>query len=285
MNLVEFVLLMFTDHTAEPDFGYLTPAKVTKTIDPEFNVFIVEFSAISKDLAIISIERNSQTKSDFFLQTRAEFHKKKEMIAFDLDSTLIKEEGLDLYAKFAGKESEVALITEQAMKGLMDFKESFRERVQILKDSVMSHWEAVLKNIHLSDGAYELCQFLDEKKIIKVILSGGIYQVASFIGDALNIDTIHCNRLSSIDGKLDGKIVGSIVGKKEKADFLKQIAIQRNISLDAVVAIGDGANDLDMLNMAGTGIAYKAKPKVRQQAKYRLEHFSLRALKYLFTEF
>lgn len=200
------------------------------------------------------------------------------LACFDMDSTLIKAEVIDELAAEAGLMAEVSAITEQAMRGELDFQQSFTQRLAMLKGLKQAAVESVLNRIQFMDGAQELFRFLRVKGIYSVILSGGFDVFARHVQQQLDIDEVHANHLSFVDGALTGQAVEPIMDAKNKRATLKALAEKLGIPLSQTLAVGDGANDLLMLDQAGIGIAFKAKPKVQTSARIAIRHGSLQTV-------
>ncbi|MBO2455856.1 phosphoserine phosphatase SerB [Actinomadura barringtoniae] len=190
----------------------------------------------------------------------------KRLIVMDVDSTLIQGEVIELLAEHAGCLDEVAKVTEAAMRGELDFEGSLRERVALLAGLDASAIDEVRSKIQLAAGARTLVRTLKRLDYKFAIVSGGFTQVTDGLADELGIDYSSANTLEVSDGKLTGKVVGPVIDRAGKAKALEQFAREAGVPISQTVAIGDGANDLDMLQAAGLGIAYNAKPVVRQAA-------------------
>jgi len=203
------------------------------------------------------------------------------LFAFDMDSTLIQGEVIDELAKMAGVADQVVAITESAMRGEIEFKESFRRRVALLKGLPEARVYELLDRIPLTEGAEQLIRTLKMLGYKTAILSGGFLFFASRLQARFGIDYVHANELEIADGVVTGQVRGRIVDGVRKAELLGHIATYEKISLEQVVAVGDGANDLPMLNLAGMGIAFRAKPLVQQNADHSLTHLGLDSLLYL----
>jgi phosphoserine phosphatase len=188
------------------------------------------------------------------------------LIVMDVDSTLIQGEVIEMLAEHAGYGNEVAEVTEAAMRGDLDFEESLRERVALLKGVDESAFDAVYDAIVLTPGARTLVRILRRLGYRFALVSGGFSQVTDRLAADLGIHFSRANQLEVVDGKLTGEIVGDVVDRAGKARALREFAAELGLSEASVIAIGDGANDLDMLNAAGLGIAYNAKPVVRDAA-------------------
>ncbi len=188
------------------------------------------------------------------------------LIVMDVDSTLIQGEVIEMLAEHAGFRDEVAEVTEAAMRGDLDFEESLRERVKLLAGVDESAFDAVYDAIELAPGARTLVRILRRLGYRFALVSGGFSQITDRLADDLGIHFSRANELEVVDGKLTGEIVGDVVDRAGKARALREFAAELGLTEASVIAIGDGANDLDMLNAAGLGIAYNAKPVVRDAA-------------------
>jgi phosphoserine phosphatase len=200
------------------------------------------------------------------------------LVQLDVDSTFIQQEAIELLAAKAGVLEEVARITSAAMRGELDFAESLLARVALLSGLSDDSIGQVQQEILLTDGAMELVALLHEKGHFVSLVSGGFTNVLQPIVDELKIDFYKANTLEVIDGQLTGKIVGAIVDRAAKAQALKDFAQQCSVELADTVAIGDGANDLDMMQIAGISIAFNAKPIVEAAADYSIKERSLRSV-------
>lgn len=218
---------------------------------------------------------------DIAFQRESLFRRNRRLFAFDMDSTLIQGEVIDELAKMAGVADRVVKITESAMRGEIEFKESFRRRVALIKGLPESRVHELIGRIPLSDGAERLIGTLKTLGYKTAILSGGFIFFARHLQQRFGIDYVYANELEFADGVVTGKVSGQIVDGARKAALLKEIAQREKISLEQVVAVGDGANDLPMLNLAGMGIAFRAKPLVRQSAGHSLTQLGLDGLLYL----
>jgi phosphoserine phosphatase len=190
----------------------------------------------------------------------------KRMVVLDVDSTLIQDEAIELLAEEAGSLAEVADITARAMAGDLDFEQSLKTRVETLAGLDASILDRINERLRLTPGARTFIRTLRRLGYRTAIVSGGFTSVTDHLAGQLGIDHSHANELEIVDGKLTGRTVGPVVDRAEKAEYLKVIAEKESIPLDQVVAVGDGANDLDMLSTAGLGIAFNARPVVRQAA-------------------
>jgi phosphoserine phosphatase len=201
----------------------------------------------------------------------------------DMDSTLINIECIDEIADLAGIKPHIAAITERAMRGELDFKQSLRERVALLKGLPESALQEVIsQRLQANPGAHRWIETCQQYQIKTMLVSGGFEQFAHHVQKMLGIDYSAANRLEIVDGKLTGQVLGDIVDGQAKADFLRYQASQLQVDLSATLAIGDGANDLLMMQTAAAGVAYHAKPVVQEQADFALNYVGLDGLVNLF---
>ena len=220
-------------------------------------------------------------KIDIAFQRESIFRRNRRLFAFDMDSTLIEGEVIDELAKLAGVADEVMKVTESAMRGEIEFQQSFRRRVSLLRGLPEARVHELLDTIPLVEGAEQLIGTLKMLGYKTAILSGGFNFFAQHLQKRLGIDYVFANDLDIADGLVTGEVRTPIVDGARKAELLRQIAALENISLDQVVAVGDGANDLPMLGIAGMGIAFRAKPLVRQTASHAVSFLGLDSLLYL----
>jgi len=228
------------------------------------------FLDISRDLGI-----------DISFQVDNVYRRNRRLVAFDMDSTLIQVEVIDELAKAAGVGEKVSAITERAMQGEIDFKESFRQRLALLEGLDESVLAQIAEKLPLTLGAEHLISTLKKIGYKTAIISGGFQYFGNYLKDKLGIDYVFANQLEIIDGKVTGKISGTVVDAQRKADVLREIAQNENIRLEQVIAVGDGANDLPMLSIAGLGIAFHAKPIVKKSAKHSISNLGLDGILYL----
>ncbi|MEQ3636292.1 phosphoserine phosphatase SerB [Alcanivorax sp.] len=225
----------------------------------------------------IANERNL----DIAFQRDSAYRRNRRLVVFDMDSTLIRSEVIDELAREAGVGKQVAEITEQAMRGELDFNESFKARVALLKGLDEGALGRVRERIQLTEGAERLISTLRALGYRTAILSGGFTWFGQWLQQLLGIDYIHANELEIENGQVTGRVVGQIVNGQRKAELLRGIAAQEGISLEQVIAVGDGANDLPMLGEAGLGIAFRAKPLVKQNAEQAISTLGLDGILYL----
>ncbi len=192
---------------------------------------------------------------------------KKRLVVLDMDSTFIQQEVIDLIARAAGVGEQVAQITERAMRGEIDFKQSLSERVKLLKDLPVETLEKVREEIDLSQGAERMVKVLQALGHKVAIVSGGFEDVIGPLLKKVGVDFYRANSLETYGGKLTGVTQGPVIDRKAKADALKEFAAQCGVPLAQTVAVGDGANDLDMMALSGLSIAFNAKPLVQAAAK------------------
>jgi len=200
---------------------------------------------------------------DIAFQEDNMFRRTRRLVCFDMDSTLIETEVIDELARAAGVGEEVAEITHAAMSGEIDFDESFRQRMSLLAGLEEAVLESIAEHLPLTEGAERLFKTLKELGYKTAILSGGFKYFGRYLQNRLGVDYVYANELEIEDGKMTGRVSGRIVNGKRKAELLCELAARENISLEQVVAVGDGANDLPMLSIAGLGIAFRAKPVVK----------------------
>ncbi|MGE0615249.1 MAG: phosphoserine phosphatase SerB [Bacteriovoracia bacterium] len=237
----------------------------------------VDQSAMKKQL--LQIAQNQAV--DVALQAEGLFRRAKRLVVFDMDSTLIRNEVIDELARERGVYDEVSAITHAAMKGQMNFDQSLSERCAKLKGANAADFEKVFARIEITPGAIEMFQVLRRLGYKTALISGGFTFVADRLKEKLGIDYVYANQLEVVGGAVTGKVFPPIINAQRKADLLEVIAQQERISLDQVIAVGDGANDLLMLEKAGLGIAFNAKPLVSAQAKLSLNQKNLRSIFYL----
>ena len=233
--------------------------------------------ALKTDLLAIA----KKQEVDIALQAEGLYRRAKRLVVFDMDSTLIQSEVIDEFAREKGVYDEVSAITQSAMKGKLNFDESLIRRCEKLKGLTTDDIEKVFRRIELTAGASDLIRVLKKLGYKVALISGGFTCIADRLKEQLGIDYAYANVLEIVDGRLTGKVGQPIVNAQRKADLLEVIAQQEKIHLDQVIAIGDGANDLLMLERAGLGIAFNAKPVVRERADLSISQKNLRSILYL----
>src|SRR5690554_561769 len=226
------------------------------------------------------MELSSTLNFDISFQEESMFRRMRRLICFDMDSTLIQTEVIDELAVKAGVGDKVKAITESAMHGEIDFTESFRQRVQLLKGLDEKVLEEIAKNLPITEGLDRLVKVLQRVGFKTAILSGGFTYFGNYLQEKYGFDYMYANELEIVDGKLTGNYVGDVVDGKRKAELLRQIAQVEKIDIRQTVAVGDGANDLPMLEIAGLGIAFHAKPKVKQTAEQSLSTVGIDGILY-----
>ena len=209
------------------------------------------------------------------------FRRSRQLVVFDMDSTLIDAEVIDELAVEAGVGGQVAAITEAAMRGEVDFKQSFVQRVALLEGLSEGVLQTVAKRLRLNDGAEYLLKSLNQLGFKTAIVSGGFTFFARHLQKQLGVDYVYANELDVVKGVVTGNVVGEIIDGQRKAEILVEIANKLGLSLEQVIAVGDGANDLAMLNIAGLGIAFRAKPLVKASAKQAISNVGLDGILYL----
>ena len=223
---------------------------------------------------------SAQEEFDISLQEDNVYRRCRRLVCFDMDSTLIETEVIDELAIRAGVGDEVKAITEQAMRGEIDFCESFKRRVALLKGLDVSVMQEIAESLPVTEGVERMMTVLKRAGFKTAILSGGFTYFGNYLKRRFGIDYVYANELEIADGKLTGRFVGDIVDGKRKAELLRIIAQVENIDIAQTIAVGDGANDLPMLSTAGLGIAFHAKPKVKQTARQSISTIGLDGVLY-----
>lgn len=218
---------------------------------------------------------------DIAFQEDSLFRRNRRLAVFDMDSTLIEAEVIDELAKAAGVGEQVSAITERAMSGELDFRASFKERLALLKGLDVSVLDSIGASLRLTEGAETLFAELKRLGYKTAILSGGFTYFAKQLQAKLGIDYVFANELEVVDGKCTGVAIEPIVDAQRKADLLKELAHKEGLRLEQTIAVGDGANDLPMLAIAGLGVAFRAKPLVKQSAKQAISTLGLDGVLYL----
>ncbi|MFR1234837.1 MAG: phosphoserine phosphatase SerB [Barnesiella sp.] len=223
---------------------------------------------------------SSELEMDISLQEDSMYRRCRRLICFDMDSTLIETEVIDELAMKAGVGEKVKAITESAMRGEIDFSESFRRRVSLLKGLDVSVMREIAENLPITEGVDRLMQVLKRAGYKIAILSGGFTYFGNYLKQKYGIDYVYANELEIENNKLTGRHVGDIVDGKRKAELLRLISQVENVNIAQTIAVGDGANDLPMLSAAGLGIAYHAKPKVKANADQSISTIGLDGVLY-----
>ena len=223
---------------------------------------------------------SAEQEMDISFQEESMYRRMRRLICFDMDSTLIETEVIDELAIRAGVGDQVKAITEAAMRGEIDFCESFRQRCALLKGLDVSVMQEIAENLPITEGVVRLMRILKKVGFKIAILSGGFTYFGNYLKQKYNIDYVYANELEVENGKLTGRHVGDIVDGKRKAELLRLIAQVENVDIRQTVAVGDGANDLPMISIAGLGIAFHAKPKVKATAKQSISTIGLDGILY-----
>ncbi len=260
--------------------------RIDLAASPEHSKGCIEFSVRGEpaDVARLKAEFlqvGVELGVDIAFQLDSIYRRNRRLAVFDMDSTLIEVEVIDELAKAAGVGAQVTAITDRAMRGEIDFRESFKKRLALLKGLPESVLKEIADNLPLTEGAENLFAELKKLGYRTAILSGGFSYFANKLQAKLGIDYVYANELEIVDGKLTGEAVEPIVDAQRKADLLKELARKENISLEQTIAVGDGANDLPMLGLAGLGVAFRAKPLVKRSAKQAISTLGLDGILYL----
>ncbi|MDN5893118.1 MAG: phosphoserine phosphatase SerB [Nocardioides sp.] len=227
------------------------------------------------------VQEAARQSIDVAVQPASLLRRGMRLIVMDVDSTLVQGEVIEMLAAHAGCEAEVARVTEMAMRGELDFEQSLRSRVALLEGVDAAALDRVHQGILLAPGARTMVRTLTRLGYRFAMVSGGFSQITDRIAEDLGFDFAHANELEIVDGRLTGRIIGDVVDRAGKAAALRRFAKAVGVSEEATIAIGDGANDLDMLNAAGLGIAYNAKPIVQEAANTAINVPYLDAIMYL----
>lgn len=245
----------------------------------------IEFSVRGNPVSLESMQAqfmdlSSRMGIDISFQLDDMYRRSRRLICFDMDSTLIETEVIDELADKAGVGEEVRAITESAMRGEIDFTESFLKRISLLKGLDVSVMQEIAEALPISEGLERLMKTLKRVGFKVAILSGGFTYFGNFLKEKYGMDYVFANELEVKDGKLTGRHIGEIVDGKKKAELLKQLAEIENVDIAQTIAVGDGANDLPMLATAGLGIAYHAKPKVKESAGQSISNVGIDGVLY-----
>ena len=223
---------------------------------------------------------SNELEMDISFQEDSMYRRMRRLICFDMDSTLIKTEVIDELAIRAGVGDQVKAITESAMRGEIDFCESFKQRCALLKGLDVSVMQEIAENLPITEGVDRLMRVLKKVGFKIAILSGGFTYFGNYLKQKYNIDYVYANELEIEDGKLTGRYVGDIVDGRRKAELLQLLAQVENVDIAQTIAVGDGANDLPMLSVAGLGIAFHAKPKVKANARQSISTIGIDGVLY-----
>jgi phosphoserine phosphatase len=245
----------------------------------EFSVRGEPKDAVQFKSALLELASNHDI--DIAYQQDNIFRRNRRLVVFDMDSTLIDAEVIDELAHEAGVGDQVAAITEAAMQGELDFKQSFTQRMALLKGLDASVLQSVAERLQLNEGAEHLISTLKKLGYKTAIVSGGFSFFGEYLQRRLGVDYVYANQLDIEDGVVTGLVKGDIIDGQRKAELLCQIAEREGLNLQQVIAVGDGANDLPMLSIAGLGIAFRAKPLVVASAKQSISHLGLDGILYL----
>ena len=227
------------------------------------------------------LELAHQYDIDIAFQEDNIFRRNRRLVVFDMDSTLIDAEVIDELAIEAGVGRQVAEITEAAMQGKLDFKQSFEQRLALLEGLDASVLQKIAQRLQLNEGAEHLISTLKKLGYKTAIVSGGFSFFGEYLQEILGVDYVYANQLDIENGKVTGRVKGNIIDGQRKADLLRELAERDGLMLEQVIAVGDGANDLPMLDIAGLGIAFRAKPLVEASAKQAISSLGLDGILYL----
>ncbi len=257
------------------------------SLDPDKNgpLASVEFSMRGTPMDVSALQKefvelSARHSVDISFQRESMYRRTRRLICFDMDSTLIQTEVIDELAERAGVGDQVRAITEAAMRGEIDFTESFAQRVALLRGLDVSVMQDIADNLPMTEGVERLMKTLKVVGFKIAILSGGFTFFGNYLKQKFGVDYVYANELEVEDGKLTGRYIGDVVDGKRKAELLRLLAQVEGVDLQQTVAVGDGANDLPMLSIAGLGIAFHAKPKVKNASKQHISTVGLDGLLY-----
>lgn len=252
--------------TSDGGKGYVTERMLFRAVRPNLHAIRQAVNSAVAEWAELAAATSTAHRVGAAVVPRALLERTRKLLVMDVDSTLIKQEVIELLAAHAGREAEVAAVTEAAMRGELDFAQSLHQRVAALAGLPESVFEAVGEDIELSDGAEVLIdEFLSAGHAVAVV-SGGFTQILEPLAKRLRLTFFRANTLGVSAGKLTGTVEGPVVDRAAKERFLRSWSAELEISMQHTIAVGDGANDLDMLAAAGLGVAFNAKPAVRAVA-------------------
>ena len=226
------------------------------------------------------MELSDKLEFDVSLQEDTIYRRCRRLVCFDMDSTLIETEVIDELAERAGVGDQVRAITESAMRGEIDFNESFKKRVSLLKGLDESVMKEIAENLPITEGVDRMMKVLKRTGFKTAILSGGFTYFGRYLKERFGFDYVYANELEIVDGKLTGRYLGEIVNGTRKAELLRLIAQFENVDIAQTIAVGDGANDLPMLSASGLGIAFHAKPKVKATAEQSISTIGIDGILY-----
>lgn len=258
----------------------------TRTGDHRFEVHTVDFSVDADTAADIAALRRQVAAAgleglDTAIVQDSLRNAPRKFLIMDVDSTLIQQEVIELLAAYAGKREEVAAVTEAAMRGELDFAQSLHARVAVLAGLPAAVVDSVRAEVKLSEGAAELVAAFKAAGHAVAVVSGGFNQILAPIAEDLGLDYWIANELEIVDGALTGKVLGAVIDRAAKEKYLREWAAAEGIPMEHTIAVGDGANDLDMLGAAGIGVAFNAKPTVRAAADAAINMPYLDAVRYI----